>query len=89
MIAVDMIMITFGQLVSILLGLALVPYWRVMVGIAAIPAVLQFIFALCLPQSPRWLVMKDRRPEAESVLAKIYYPESVAKRIEELENEAD
>ncbi|KAF4380861.1 hypothetical protein G4B88_010791 [Cannabis sativa] len=46
--------------------------WRWMLGVAGVPAVIQFALMLCMPESPRWLFMKDRKTEAISVLTKIY-----------------
>jgi sugar porter (SP) family MFS transporter len=42
--------------------------WRWMLGIAAIPAVLFFVFLLRIAESPRWLVKQHRRDEAADVL---------------------
>ena len=42
--------------------------WRWMLGVAAAPAVLFFVFLLRIPESPRWLVKQHRRDEAASVL---------------------
>ncbi|XP_024444641.1 inositol transporter 1 isoform X2 [Populus trichocarpa] len=46
--------------------------WRWMVGVAAVPAVIQFCIMLCLPESPRWLFMKDNKAKAIAILSKIY-----------------
>ena len=42
--------------------------WRWMLGIAAVPAVLFFVFVLRIPESPRWLVKQHRKDEAGRVL---------------------
>ncbi len=41
--------------------------WRFMFGFAAIPAVIQFIGFLYLPESPRWLFEHDQQLECEKV----------------------
>lgn len=45
--------------------------WRLMLGIAAIPAVFVAFSISAMPESPRWLVMKGREIEAKQVLIKI------------------
>src|SRR5262249_29451733 len=42
--------------------------WRAMLGIAAVPAVLFYLLARTIPESPRWLVKQHHREEAASVL---------------------
>ncbi len=42
--------------------------WRWKLGAAAIPAILFFLLLFGIPQSPRWLVKKQRIEEARSVL---------------------
>ncbi|KAG4919943.1 hypothetical protein JHK82_057366 [Glycine max] len=46
--------------------------WRWMLGVSGVPAVVQFFLMLLLPESPRWLFIKNRKEEAITVLAKIY-----------------
>ncbi|MQM19894.1 hypothetical protein Taro_052907 [Colocasia esculenta] len=58
--------------------------WRWMLGVAGIPAFVQFILMLMLPESPRWLYRKNRKEEAEDILRKIYPPHEVDKEIEAL-----
>ena len=45
--------------------------WRVMLGIAAVPAALFYVFVRRIPESPRWLVKQHRHGEAEDVLRRV------------------
>ena len=45
--------------------------WRIMLGVAAIPAILILPFLLRLPETARWLVMKGRKEEAVQSLAMV------------------
>src|SRR5882762_841040 len=42
--------------------------WRWQLGIAAVPALLFFMFLFFIPRSPRWLAMQNRTDEAIEVL---------------------
>lgn len=44
--------------------------WRWMLGLEALPAVLYFFSLWLVPESPRWLVMKDRQNEALQVMSR-------------------
>lgn len=42
-----------------------------MLGLSVIPAVLQFVGFLFLPESPRWLLQKGRSQQARRALSRI------------------
>ena len=46
--------------------------WRLMFGFAIIPALIQLIGMLFLPESPRWLLKYNRQEEAIRSFAKVY-----------------
>uniref|UniRef100_A0A2N9F409 Major facilitator superfamily (MFS) profile domain-containing protein n=1 Tax=Fagus sylvatica TaxID=28930 RepID=A0A2N9F409_FAGSY len=75
LVSTNVLMITGGQFISYLVNLAFTEVpgtWRWMLGISGVPAVIQFILMLFLPESPRWLFMKNDKSKAISVLSKIY-----------------
>lgn len=45
--------------------------WRSMLGMALIPALLFFIIIFFIPESPRWLILKQRYNEASKILTHI------------------
>ncbi|KAJ7968972.1 Inositol transporter like [Quillaja saponaria] len=68
-------LITGGQFLSYLINLAFTKApgtWRWMLGIAGVPALVQCILILLLPESPRWLFRKGREEEAKAIIRKIY-----------------
>eukprot|EP00262_Sarcandra_glabra_P022460 TRINITY_DN995_c0_g1_i7.p1 TRINITY_DN995_c0_g1~~TRINITY_DN995_c0_g1_i7.p1 ORF type:complete len:146 (-),score=27.46 TRINITY_DN995_c0_g1_i7:109-546(-) len=58
--------------------------WRWMLGVAALPAVIQFFLMLFLPESPLWLYSKNEKSKAIAVLAKIYDPYRLEEEIDQL-----
>ncbi|XP_057431864.1 inositol transporter 1-like isoform X1 [Lotus japonicus] len=75
LVSTNVLMITGGQFLSYLINLAFTEVpgtWRWMLGVAGLPAVIQFCVMLFLPESPRWLFLKNRKEEAISVLRNIY-----------------
>lgn len=55
--------------------------WRWMLGGAAIPALILFLGALVLPESPRFLVRQGREQEAGQVLSRMYAGNTDAVRV--------
>lgn len=47
--------------------------WRWMFWAAAVPSAAFFALALFVPESPRWLMLKGRRKEAEGIISKLGY----------------
>lgn len=45
--------------------------WRWMLGVEAIPAVMYFLLIMLIPESPRWLIMKNRADKARATMCKI------------------
>ncbi|KAI7726169.1 hypothetical protein M8C21_020388 [Ambrosia artemisiifolia] len=82
-------LITGGQFLSYLINLAFTKVpgtWRWMLGVAGVPALVQFVLMLALPESPRWLYRKRREEEAIAILRKIYPAEDVEAEIEALKD---
>lgn len=65
--------ITIGILGSYLVGLAYTSAgnWRIMLGLAAIPAVLMLFGLFYLPESPRWLILAGRETEARTAWSQL------------------
>ena len=59
--------------------------WRYMLAVAAIPAVGLFVGMLQMPESPRWLISKNRHDEALEVLMQVRSEERARAEMEEVE----
>ena len=56
--------------------------WRGMLGMESLPALFFFIIIMVIPESPRWLIIKDRVERASSIYGKMYTsPEAVTQQI--------
>lgn len=79
LVTVSILFVTGGQVVAYVLGYVLAQKaqgWRWMVGLGAVPAVVQFFLLLKLPETPRWLVKADKEDVARVVLKKVYASET-------------
>jgi sugar porter (SP) family MFS transporter len=86
LVSLNQLAITSGILVSYLADywLSDTKSWRLMFGLAAIPAVLLFVGMLFQAESPHWLVMRGRDAEARRVLARLRAPEEIEPEIAEV-----
>uniref|UniRef100_A0A0E0DG22 Major facilitator superfamily (MFS) profile domain-containing protein n=1 Tax=Oryza meridionalis TaxID=40149 RepID=A0A0E0DG22_9ORYZ len=87
LVSTNGLLITGGQFMAYLINLAFTKVkgtWRWMLGIAGLPAFIQFILMCMLPESPRWLYRQDRKEEAEAILRKIYPAAEVEEEIDSL-----
>ncbi len=74
-----------NYLVAWVLGADHPAAWRWMFGVMAVPSIAFLVLVLFIPESPRWLVKRARREEAERVLARFGHeaPEREAAEIAE------
>ncbi|PUZ47773.1 hypothetical protein GQ55_7G193000 [Panicum hallii var. hallii] len=85
LVSTNVLMITGGQFFSYLINLSFTEVpgtWRWMLGVAAVPAIVQFVLMLFLPESPRWLYWKDEKAQAIAVLEKIYDSDRLEEEVE-------
>ncbi|MBB6498843.1 sugar porter family MFS transporter [Pedobacter cryoconitis] len=47
-------------------------YWRFMLGAAMVPSLIFFFLILTVPESPRWLILKNKLGKARDVFRNIY-----------------
>ncbi|KAL2622188.1 hypothetical protein R1flu_002393 [Riccia fluitans] len=89
LVTMNNLMITGGQFVSYVINLAFTKApgtWRWMLGVAALPAVVQLVAMLFLPESPRWLYRRGRKDASVDVLRQIYLDQNqLGEEVEELQ----
>ncbi|XP_064605686.1 solute carrier family 2, facilitated glucose transporter member 12-like isoform X2 [Liolophura sinensis] len=73
--------ITLGVLLAYLVNYIFIDRndgWRYMFGLSIIPAAVQGVAMLCLPKSPRYLMLAQKEAEAEKILQKIRRKQDVS-----------
>jgi sugar porter (SP) family MFS transporter len=90
LVSLNQLAITAGILVSYLVdyGLSGSGDWRLMFGLAAIPAGALFVGMLFQYESPHWLVEKGREDEARAVLRQLRDPSTVDAEVAEVKEVA-
>ncbi|KAK4181137.1 general substrate transporter [Triangularia setosa] len=77
LVTMNVIFITLGQVAAYIVGYGFGEYghpetaWRWMVGLGGLPAVVQLLMMMAMPETPRWLVVAGRGLEARGVVEKV------------------
>lgn len=85
-ITIFQLLLTFGILLAYFVDLLFIPSgnWRGMFAVILVPAAILFFSMLILPESPRWLLSKQREQAARKVLAKTRVAEVVDNELQEI-----
>lgn len=89
LVTLNQLAITLGIFFSYIINYAFIQIdgsWRFMFAIGIIPAVLLAIGMLLLPESPRWLVKKNRIEKAIRILQKLRHSNNVLPEIHDIKN---
>lgn len=90
LVVINVLAITGGQLIAYAISAGLFHVnngWRILVGLSMIPAALQMILFIFMPETPRYLIRRGRYDEARRVLSRTYQDSSsveLESKIEEL-----
>ncbi|MGI8909469.1 MAG: sugar porter family MFS transporter [Rubrobacteraceae bacterium] len=84
--SLNQLMIVTGILVAYIVNalLASSGAWRLMLGLAVIPSIVLLIGMYFMPETPRWLVSRDRDDEARDVLRRTRDDEAAERQIREI-----
>jgi sugar porter (SP) family MFS transporter len=91
LVSFNQLMITTGILVAYIVDFALkgiANNWRWMLGLGALPGIALALGMLLLPESPRWLVERDREDDARRVLCRARRRDEVDDELEEIKEVA-
>jgi SP family myo-inositol transporter-like MFS transporter 13 len=86
-VTMNVLTITLGQVVAYVIGWAFAENgnpatgWRFMVGLGAVPAILQCVLLVFMPETPRWLVKARRSGEARVILQKTSGSDPIASQM--------
>jgi len=80
-----------GIVVSYFIGLALAASenWRLILGLAAVPAIIAGLMLRSLPDTSRWYLMKGRRAEALDVLRRVDPEEDAEAQVSAIEDDLE
>ena len=60
------------------------PAWRWMFWLQVVPAAIYLLALLLIPESPRFLVVKNRNAQALAVLSKLFGPDAATRKVAEI-----
>lgn len=78
LVTTNVVFVTLGQMVAYIVGWLLSIYgppataWRWMVGLGTLPAALQAVLLVMMPDTPRWLIKVGRQEDARAVIASVH-----------------
>jgi SP family arabinose:H+ symporter-like MFS transporter len=76
LVSLNQLAISIGIVAAYIVGWGLAGLgdnsWRLMLGVAAIPALAFFLGLLAIPESPRWLISNGQREMGRRILTRIY-----------------
>lgn len=90
LVVINVLAITGGQLIAYAISAGLYHTnngWRILVGLSMIPAAVQMVLFIFMPETPRYLIRRGRIDEARKVLMRTYQnssSEEVETKMEEL-----
>ena len=86
-VGVFQLFLTSGILAAFFIDMLLVKSgnWHAMFEVVLVPAVILVVGALFLPESPRWLFLRNKKEKAIEVLKKLHSPEEVEQELKLIE----
>lgn len=90
MVTINELMIVTGQMLAFMINALLAVLiadahvWRIMLGVATIPALVLFFGMFLLPESPRWFGARGRVEEARGVLSLSRTPDDADQELSEI-----
>lgn len=92
LVSLNQLAITLGILTSYLINFSCASIdgsWRWMFGCGLVPAILLSIGMIFLPESPRWLIMKNRVDQASAILKRLRHSADVSQEVNDIKGSLD
>jgi len=89
LVAFNIVVVGFAQMLSALICYLLRPHWRWMLGAIGLVSTIQLIGMFFMPETPRWLGKSGHQEKQLAVMRQIYRPEHLDKAFEDLNKEVE